>query len=339
MKHILVAIFAASVLFSGCQKERFTTESEWLSPLLKASLGLNNLLPDSLQKTNSYNTLDLVYDYNYSVSDLADIMVVPDKTEIIEVGLSGLILEDRTFTDTLTLLEIYPQSLLLNGKTADLPAQDITTSQGTVIDVTEQFFKTAKFIEGFIDIEISNDLPVEAEIIEFELLNEVDKSVILNGVITNLLPFSTDKSSYSLAGKTVNGVLELRVKRIKTKASPAPVLIDVTKGLRTTFVVRDLKPEMATAIFPAQNLIERAEETKYDFGGPELTRIIINEGYVLMKVESSIEESIVLDYAVPNSTKQGLSGPIRKSWKIPAAEPGKAWRDSPVCSGERSCLL
>ncbi len=323
MKHILVAILAASLLFSSCQKERFTTESEWLSPLLKTSLGLNNLVPDSLQRTNGYNTLDLVYDYNYSVRSLADIILVPDKTEIMEVGLSGLVLEDRTFTDTLTLLEIYPQSLLLNGKMADLPAQDISTSEGTVIDVTEQFFKTAKFIEGYIDIEISNDLPVEAEIIEFELLNEVDKSVILNGVINNLLPYSTDKSSYSLAGKTVNGVLELRVKRIKTKASPAPVLIDVTKGLRTTFVVRDLKPEMATAIFPAQNLIERAEETKYNFGGAELTRIIIKEGYVLMKVESSIQEAIILDYAVPNSTKQGFSGPIRKSWKIPAAEPGK----------------
>jgi hypothetical protein len=323
MKHILVAILAASLLFSSCQKERFTTESEWLSPLLKTSLGINNLLTDSIVKTNSDNSVDLVYDYAYQLGDLTDIMNVPDKLEEMEVSLSSLVLEDRTFTDTLTLLEIYPQSLLLNGKMADLPAQDITTSQGTVIDVTEQFFKTAKFVEGYIDIEISNDLPVEAEIIEFELLNEVDKSVILNGVINNLLPYSTDKSSYSLAGKTVNGVLELRVKRIKTKASPAPVLIDVTKGLRTTFVVRDLKPETATAIFPAQNLVDRKDETAYDFGGAEITQLKVKTGVIQIFVESSIAEDIVLSYKIPNSSREGQAGPIQKVWKIPAASPGE----------------
>lgn len=321
MKRLYSAFAVAIILVSGCQKERFTTESEWLSPLLKARLGLTDLVSDTLLKTNNANALDLVYEYKYDLGGVSDILEIPDKTEIIEVGLSELVLDDRTFTDTLTLLEIYPQSLLLNGRTTDLPAQDVTTNEGTVIDVTEQFFTTATFIEGFIDIEINNDLPVEAELIEFELLNNSDKSVILNGVITNLLPYSTDKSTYSLAGKTVNGVLELRVKRIKTKASAGPVLIDVTKGLRTTFVVRDLKPDKATAIFPAQNLIEREEETKYDFGGAELTRLIVKEGDVLMKVESSIEESIILEYAVPNSSKQGVS--IKKTWTIPAAEPGK----------------
>lgn len=326
MKRQYVAFVLVFILLSACNKERFTTESEWLSPLLKTSLSINDLVADSLLANNTNNSLDLVYQYNYNLGDLDDVLVVPNKTDTIEAGLSGLVLGDRTFTDTLTLLEIYPQSLLLNGRTEELPAQDVKTNEGTVIDVTEQFFTTATFIEGFIDIEINNDLPVEAEVIEFELLNEVDKSVILNGLINNLKPFSSNKSTYSLAGKTVNGVLELRVKRIKTKASAGPVLIDVTKGLRTTFVVRDLKPESATAIFPAQNLIDREEETKYDFGGAEVTRLIVKEGSVLMKVESSIEEAIVLEYTIPNSSKQGLAQPIKKTWKIPAAEPGKTVR-------------
>ena len=115
----------------------------------------------------------------------------PDRVETIEVSLESLVLEDRSFTDTLTLFEMYPQSVLLDGKQATLPAQDITTNQGTVIDVSEEFFKTAKFIEGFIDIEINNDLPVEAELIDFQLLNDDDKSVILDGTISNLLPFSS----------------------------------------------------------------------------------------------------------------------------------------------------
>ncbi|MBT8327531.1 MAG: hypothetical protein KJP21_07395, partial [Bacteroidia bacterium] len=323
MKKSVTAIFLISILFFGCRKEKFSSEGEWLGPILKTNLSLIDLLPDTLVKSNGDNSVDLVFDYSYGINSLEDVLVVPDRVETIEVSLESLVLDDRTFTDTLTLLEMYPQSALLHGQTALLPAQDITTNQGTVIDVTEQFFKTAKFNEGFIDIEISNDLPVEAELIEFQLLNDGDKSVILSGSITNLQPFSSDSQTYSLAGKTVDGIMEMQVSRIKTKASSGLVSIDIYKGLRTTFSVRDLKPEYATAVFPAQNLVEREDETKYDFGGAELTRIEVKSGSILMKVESSIEEAIVLEYAVPNSSKLNDTNSIYKEWVIPPAEPGK----------------
>ena len=117
--------------------------------------------------------------------------------------------------------------------------------------------------------------------------------------------------------------MEMRVNRIKTKASNGDVLIDIDKGLRTTFSVRGLKPEYATAVFPAQNLVEREDETKYEFGGAELTRIEVKTGSILMKVESSIEEAIILEYEVPNSNRAGDTNSIYKEWIIPAAKPGE----------------
>jgi hypothetical protein len=311
------------VVFSGCSKEKFAVESNWLAPLLKADLGITDLVADSLINSNSNGEVVLSYGLNYTVNDLEDVLVVPDKTEVLEATLSSLVLENRSFTDTITLFDLYPESILFHNRRTVLEAQDITANESTTIDVSEQFFKSAKFKEGFIDIQIKNELPVEAEIIEFELLNNSDKSVIVSGLFNNLQPFGTVQETYSLADKQVDGVLDLKVKRIKTKASDGEVLVDVYKGLITTFTVRDLKPEYATAIFPAQDLITQNTENRYQFGGAELTQIVVESGTVLMKVESTIQEAIQLEYEIPLSSKPGSPGPIQQSWYIPPAEPGK----------------
>ena len=310
------------VVASGCSKEKFSVESNWLAPLLKADLGITDLVPDSLVSTNSSGEVILSYGLNYTVNDLEDVLVVPDKTEVLEATLSSLVLENRSFKDTLTLFDLYPESILFHNRTTVLEAQDIKADESTTIDVSEQFFKSAKFNEGFIDIEIQNELPVEAEIIEFELLNNSDQSIVVSGLFTNLKPYGTVKETYTLANKEVDGVLDLKVKRIKTKASDGAVLVDVYKGLITTFTVRDLKPEYATAVFPAQDLITQNTENRYQFGGAELTQIVVESGTVLMKVESTIQEAIQLEYEIPLSSKPGSAGPIQQTWYIPAAEPG-----------------
>lgn len=313
----------ALVFAVGCSKEKFSVESTWVAPLIQSELGISELVPDSLVSSNANGEVLLSYGLKYTVNDLEDVLVVPDKTDVLEATLSSLVLENRSFTDTLTLFELYPESILFHNRRTVLDAQDISTDEGTTVDVSEAFFKSAKFNEGYIDIEIQNELPVEAEIIEFELLNNSDKSIIVSGLFTNLQPYGTVKETYSLANKEVDGVLDLKVKRIKTKSSNGEVLVDVYKGLITTFTVRDLKPEYATAIFPAQDLITQNTENKYEFGGAELTQIVVESGTVLMKVESTIQEAIELEYVIPQSSKAGAPGPIQQNWYIPAAEPGK----------------
>ena len=260
-------------------------------------------MPDSLSETNSDGSMDIVYETSYGVSSVSDIVQIPDTVEVSEVTLSSLTLDDRSFKDTLTLLELYPASALFHNQTTVLPGKDIQANEGTVVDVTEEFFTTATFVSGFIDITIFNDLPVVAEVLEFELRNNDDKSVIVSGVFNNFLPNSSVSESYSLANKKVNGILELLVKRVKTSESDGPVLVDVYKGIRTEISVRDLKPQSATAIFPAQNLIEKKDEIKYYFGGAEFTQVKLKSGFIKLKVESTVEEAIVLDYSLPNSFK------------------------------------
>ena len=324
MKKSSTIVFLTLIILSSCRKDKFVSESNWVAPVLETELNLGNILADSLSKTNSDGSLDIVYETTYGVSGLSDIVQIPDTVEVSEVSLSSLTLDDRSFMDTLTLLELYPASALFHNQTTVLPSQDIQTNEWTVVDVTEEFFTTATFVSGFIDITIFNDLPVVAEVLEFELRNDDDKSVIVSGVFNNLLPNSKVSESYSLANKKVNGILELLVKRVKTSESGGPVLVDVYKGIRTEISVRDLKPQSATAIFPAQNLIEKKDEVEYNFGGAEFTFVRLKSGFVKLKVESTVEESIVLDYSLPNSFKNSQnSSPLQKTCTVPPAKKGE----------------
>ena len=324
MKSSGTIVFLTMIVLCSCRKEKFTSESNWITPVLETELSLGDIIPDSLSRTNSDNSIDIVYETSYGVSSVSDIVQIPDTVEVSEVSLSSLTLDDRSFIDTLTLLELYPASALFHNQTTTLPGQDIQTEEGTVVDVTEEFFTTATFVSGFIDITIFNDLPVVAEVLEFELRNDDDKSVIVNGVFNNLQPNSSVSDSYSLADKKVNGILELIVKRVKTLDSDGPVLVDVYKGIRTEISVRDLKPKSATAIFPAQNLIDKKDEIEYYFGGAEFTQVKLKSGFIKLKVESTVEEAIVLDYSLPNSFKNGEPGtPLSKTWTVPPAKKGE----------------
>lgn len=324
MKRSGTIVFLTMIVLCSCRKEKFTSESNWITPVLETELSLGDIIPDSLSRTNSDNSIDIVYETSYGVSSVSDIVQIPDTIEVSEVSLSSLTLDDRSFIDTLTLLELYPASALFHNQTTTLPGQDIQTEEGTVVDVTEEFFTTATFVSGFIDITIFNDLPVVAEVLEFELRNDDDKSVIVNGVFNNLQPNSSVSDSYSLADKKVNGILELIVKRVKTLDSDGPVLVDVYKGIRTEISVRDLKPKSATAIFPAQNIIDKKDEIEYYFGGAEFTQVKLKSGFIKLKVESTVEEAIVLDYSLPNSFKNGEPGtPLSKTWTVPPAKKGE----------------
>lgn len=243
MKKPCTIVFLTLIILCSCRKEKFVSESNWVAPVLETELNLGDILPDSLSKTNSDGSIDIIYEASYGISSVSDIVQISDTVEASEVSLSSLTLDDRSFIDTLTLLELYPASALFHNQTTTLPGQDIQTEEGTVVDVTEEFFTTATFVSGFIDIAIFNDLPVVAEVLEFELRNDDDKSVIVAGVFNNLQPNSSVSNSYSLADKKVNGILELIVKRVKTSDSEGPVLVDVYKGIRTEISVRELKPK------------------------------------------------------------------------------------------------
>jgi hypothetical protein len=297
-------------------------------PLAKASLGLQDLLPDSLIIAESDSSLHLIYQQQFAIDSFGDILNVPDTLNEVVVKLQQLVLSEQTLEDTVALSDIYPPARLLNGQEVVLPAQDLDGSGSPqIIDVSQEFFRTAVFKDGIIEITLHNDLPVEAEMLVFKLSNQDDQATILADTFLDILPGESRTEQYSLAGKKVNGIMVGEIQRVKTKASNGTVLIEANKGVRIQMRVFNLEPEFATAIFPAQVLVADSQETIYDLNDVKVTEMHLKGGYIIMDVISTIEEEIILDYYIPNSRNSSEGGiPIKKVYNVPPAPPGQTSR-------------
>jgi hypothetical protein len=316
----------AILLFFGCKRKEM---AEWplnvLTPLVQTELGLNDLVADSMLISNTDGSYNLVYDYEQLLDSFGDYLEIPDTISSVSMSLNKLILEDRNMVDTIPLKEIMPASVFLDGKMVQLEAQDITNSSGKQeIDISEAFFRKAKFLKGQMEISIYNDLPVEIELIIFKLSNKNNGTIIALDTFFNVKPGNSDYKLISLAGKEIDGILIGELIRVKTLESPGPVLIESNKGIRVELKVTGLEPEYATAIFPSQNLIENSEEVTYNFKGPQITVLKIRTGFVKMKVINTIQERIILTYKLPNSRYDDQPNTaVVLELIVPAASPGK----------------
>ena len=318
---IVLMLFISFLL--GCKRDLETTwDAEYTTPIMQAEMDLGDLVGDSLLVKKSDNSLDLVYDYQLVLDSLDNYLEVPDTLQEKSVTLGKIVLDNRTLSDTITLGEIYPLSKLLDGQTQTLPGFDQDGSNNKQeIDITKQFFKVAKFKKGFIDMVLSNDLPVEAEKLVFVLKNKSDGAIILEDSFNNVLPHTSVKTTRSLAGKKMDGILIGIIKRVKTKASTAPVLINSKEGIRLDLTVRDIEFDYATAVFPAQNLVEENQEVRYNLGSADLSFIVIKTGYLIMEVFSNVKEAIILDYEIPNSSRNNdFTQKVQQTVKVPPAQ-------------------
>ena len=74
MRLVYLSLFAASILASSCRKEKFSYESKWVAPLVDTKLTLGDLIPDSISTKSSDSSLNVIYEAEYAVNSLEDIL-------------------------------------------------------------------------------------------------------------------------------------------------------------------------------------------------------------------------------------------------------------------------
>ncbi len=320
--NILSFFIAATLLFVSCRRdEDFSSwDTEMLTPIASSSLTIDNLVKNANVTNNPDSTLQLVFDYPIYTSNITDFFKVPDTTIQGTVSLQTLELSDRVLTQSIELEDIVNGIEIFNGTEQQIPAQDITTIPPTDIDASS-LFETAVFKEGFMDMTIANGFPVEIEEVSFDLVNKVTGGILVSDKMTNIAPNTSKTVTADLKGKQVDASLEIRVTRLKTFDSPGKVLINSKDKVDITIKVYDLKPESATAIFPAQSVHTRDENVMYNFDGAELKKLKLKSGILRLRIVSTIEEAMTLDYKIPHATKNGVS--IDETLKVAAAPRGK----------------
>jgi hypothetical protein len=303
---VLHAIWLSALILGciSCKRSPVSWDVDQTLPLFHSSFSLDDVDSKYLKYGASDSGYTLEYEntlYSYKVNDLQ----VSDTGIDASFNLRKLRLNDQEIANTITLGDINPLFKVLNGQSAQIPAQDQSNLDPTDIDASE-FFETATLDTGYLDISITNDLPVTISLIVFELRNAETNALVASDSFKQI-PANGGKATQTidLAGKTVTKNLKGSIKRLVTEASVGAVLIDASKGLTVTLGVRNLRPSYAIAAFPTQDVIDQDEGIVLDMNGAEIKYFKVRSGRLRIKVISTIQEDMSMVLSLPGTTKDG----------------------------------
>jgi hypothetical protein len=312
-------------------KKGLETHPAWdtniLAPLLQSSLSIDDLLTDSLIVTNNDSSISLVFSnplFDFSLTD--QVINIPDTTLTASFSLQNLNLSNQSIIYPLSLGQMCQQLgiagifiIAANGSTFPIPEIINIATGDNEINATE-FFQSADLESGFIDLTLKNELPIVISNMVFQVRNKTDQQILTQDTFVNLLPQQTQVKTIDLSGKHVEGTL---IATILDLDSPGgDVLIDTSNSIIITLTAHDLVVNTATAVFPAQNIIEQDQETKYNLsGGAQLDELRIKSGTLLVNLKSTIPQQSHLEFSLPSAI-DAFGNTIFVSEDLPAAPAG-----------------
>lgn len=318
-------------MLSSCRRKEDTLwDIGLLTPIVQGNLNLTDILADSLHAVNSDASVDLVYRQQLIDLNLAEEgFSIPDTIVHVYVSLDSLGLTDRTLTNQISLGQVatalgFPYGtfiILNNGNMVPIDPIEGFSSGEQPIDANS-FFETATFESGNLDIEIYNGFPIPLTNLSLLIKNASDGAVIVDETIPLVEVGQTVVSTTALDGKTVDGDLIAEITNFDSPGSGGEnVLIDTSDAFIITMTAYDLELVEATAIFPAQNLVNRKNDVQYAMGGPEFTNMKIQSGNVVIDVVSTMKDTIYIEYAIPGAVDP-FGNSVSISTKVPPAPAG-----------------
>lgn len=286
-------------------------EVDVLTPIAHTSLEISDITGDSLIDVSSDSLLLLVRSqkvYEFTLDDLVD----PFSTTFENTAkLQTLDLGTRKIDYAISLGQLAAQQgppfgniiVANHGNNLPFPAISIGSPINYSINAN-QFFQSITLLDGWLVFELRNELPIDLINFEYDLINQQSQTLVTSGIIPLIPANGVAKDSTQLNNMTVlEGTLTAELKNLESPGSGGvAVPIDTSDQLKIQVTVKDLNPFEATAIFPAQDLIDYTEEVLFetDF---ELSRIVVDTGVLYMQAISTVEEPVILEYEIPSATK------------------------------------
>ncbi len=352
LKWILSFLFITLITLISCRKdlEKISWNTDMVVPIAHTSLNLKNLLQDTSLTEDKNNLLQVVYTEEIDRFSPFDTLVeLSIDSFATQVTLSSIELSDITISEDNSVGDIIT-SAGLDGQSFGL----FTISDGATfpsfflglippfstppndIDVSD-FFESAILSEGYIDLVIENNTDFDISSMYISVVDKVTSDTLLTEKISAYYDQNNNyvgepiyaNSTYEkigidladiLGGKEIHGQLIFRIENIgfSPPKDADYVTLDYSDNFTFSITLRDLKVEKATAIFPAQNVLERIEEVPIGTqDNIELKYGIVRKGQVSINVKSTIPVPLYFDYAMPSAEKNGVSFTI-PTQKVPA---------------------
>jgi hypothetical protein len=318
--HFLLPLLLICLLAPACKykvDDGLNWDQNLVAPILKSRMGLAEALKDSsLVNINNDQSITIVFRDTLVSISLSDYLVVPDTSYSAKITLDSISLATDTLVQDITMQQIAdelctqgqtvfcniaPGTPLLFGippiSNVSAPAQNINASQ---------FFQEADLISGWMVVELENHLPMDINSASFHLRNNGQyQDTLVKDTIYNIYRGSTVSTSASLAGKTVESIMAAQLENISTAQAP-PFNYDPNQYLRIRIIVHSLRASRATAVFPAQRVIDDYSRINYRFdNGVEITQIKSKTGHLILNAISTLQDTIDFSYSLPTAIKNG----------------------------------
>lgn len=312
---------------NACKVQDPSWDTAILAPLVKTKLSISNIVDQEKSKTDSSGVVHLVYSNKLYDLAIDSFFTFSDTSLRKTFRIDSLSLYTTSFDYPLSLGTLARNAgpigqllLLFHGFQQTIP--DIPNVSSAPIEIkADTFFQTMTLEQGSLDISLYNGLPIDVTNVVFQIRNVKAGDVVVSGEFPLIAAGTTESKSFDLSGKTVEGILQGQLVKLSSPGSKGvPVLIDTTNFINAKLTVSNLHPLTATALWPAQNLINDS----YYFGieglNVELKESLIGSGKAKIILTSTLKDSTRFTYRLPTATKDGK--PFEKYILLSPAPPG-----------------
>lgn len=306
-----IGLIIVFILALSCRRDKdvLQWDVDAFGPILQTDLDITDLVPDSNITVDNNGLLTLVLRQKLYSFSLADIMEPFDYILRESFRLDSLRLGNQNINLSVSLGYIAQNGgiagaliIAANGNSIVIPP--LPSMAGTSFPVDAgQYFQSLTLLEGTFEITFDNGLPIDITDLIYEIRNNITGGTIIRDTIPYLAAGSAITRSKNIDGITIDSDLTATLVSIESPGSNGQsVLIDTTDALDIFISLKDLVPYEATAIWPAQDLINDTPNVYLSSAnGMELTFCTVRSGEIFFEVWSTVEDTIYLNFEIPEA--------------------------------------
>ncbi len=326
-RKLMLAAGMAILLCASCTREEDASwETGLMAPLLRGHLDIGDIVADSLLQEEADSSLTLVYENRLYDMNIDSVFSLYDTSVTRTYKLDSISLYSQNISYPVSLGQVCANAGIVgaliisqNGNTIAVPPIPSISSAPFYINA-DTLFQTMTLVTGFMDIIIDNGFPIDMTNLTFEIENTSDGTVIATGNFPLISAGASAQQTISLAGKTVEGNMTAQILSMESPGSMGNlVLVDTSDVITATLSVYDLHPSTATAVFPAQDLVSKEQDFRFD-NTVQLKEARLKSGSVVIDLYSTLQDSVYFTYDLPSATQGGVSFKVQKT--LPPAPAG-----------------
>ena len=309
MKRVyFILVFSMLIFLSSCKKDfSKISSSHWKPdvevPFVRTEMTLRNLMGvDSLVNVGDDSLMVFYYQRDSIVNVSSDsLLSVGDSiSSRYEFSVGDLLMSDFSLADSVTLNDLLPHIdpavadtlQAHNGEMAIFPPFQLQEEVTVDLSPVSQY-ETLTFSEGYLDVEVTNQLPVSLNNLQLDVFDVINNEVIKSLTITNINPEEVVHDTLFLHGITLSNTFAFILNSMEADGSyPDSVLLNLEQGLGLQIVAKNLKIVSGMAKIENQIIYSANEWVDFDFDDAQLREVLFSEGSIKYDMESFLNFNV-----------------------------------------------